>query len=169
MLELYNETYKQAQPKEKTYGLLRKARRLDEVVKGPRFDSTPVMDPSLASPADQKCIHCGTEFSPFWWSVSATPAVPPKVNGLSGTAEEEIEVKVSVTEEDAVMEDHSAPVTNDSLKEITNGMEVDMKLLELDTAGHHPAQCHSCYFKRHQESDQPIVLDLSNPIPVLGA
>jgi len=168
VLELYNETYKQAQPKEKTYGLLRKARRLDEVVKGPRFDSTPVMDPSLAPPADHKCVHCGTEFSPFWWSVTSAPAIPPRVNGLSGTAEE-IEVKITVTEEDAVMEDHSAPVTNDSLKEITNGMEVDMKLPELDMAGHHPAQCHSCYFKRHQESDQPIVLDLSNPIPVLGA
>ena len=165
---MYNETYKQAQLKEKTYGLLRKARRLDDVVKGPRFDSTPVMDPSLAPPADQKCIHCGTEFSPFWWSVAPAPAIPPKVNGLSAPSEE-MEVKVSVTEEDAVMEDHAAPVTNNSLKEVTNGMEVDLKLLEVDMASHHPAQCHSCYFKRNQEGDQPIVLDLSDPIPVLGA
>lgn len=168
MLELYNETYKQAQPKEKTYGLLRKARRLDEVVKGPRFDSTPVMDPSLAPPANHKCIHCGTEFSPFWWSVASAPAIHPKANGLSGTAED-IEVKVNVSEEDAVMEDHAAPVTNDSLKEVTNGMEVELKLPEVDMAGHKPAQCHRCYFKRHQEGDQPIVLDLSDPIPVLGA
>lgn len=126
------------------------------------------MDPSLAPPANQKCIHCGTEFSPFWWSVASAPALPPKVNGLSEPSEE-MEVKVSVTEEDAVMEDQAAPVTNNSLKEVTNGMEVELKLPEVDMAGYDPAQCHNCYFKRHQEGDQPIVLDLSDPIPVLGA
>lgn len=127
-----------------------------------------MIDPSLAPPANQKCIHCGTEFSPFWWSVALAPALPPKVNGLNKAAEE-IDVKVSVTEEDAVMEDHAAPVTTDSLKEVTNSMEVELELPEFDMAGYHPAECHSCYFKRHQKGEQPIALDLSDPIPVLGA
>ncbi|KAH9945765.1 hypothetical protein B0H21DRAFT_860461 [Amylocystis lapponica] len=65
-LQLYCKNYKQV-PIAQTHGLLRKARRLDNILhaNGQDSASTPSTDSDALS-ADPKCYQCHSEFSPFF-------------------------------------------------------------------------------------------------------
>ncbi|EGO22633.1 hypothetical protein SERLADRAFT_451461 [Serpula lacrymans var. lacrymans S7.9] len=67
-LQLYCQTYKQA-PVSQAHGLLRKARRLDQIL-NIRSDSLT----SSGDPSDRECLRCHTQYSPCFY---------PSVPGLS--------------------------------------------------------------------------------------
>lgn len=66
-LQIYCRLYKQA-PVEEAHGLLRKARRLDQVLS---LRSAPHAE--LSKPTDPKCVDCNTEFSPMFYPISGQP------------------------------------------------------------------------------------------------
>ncbi|PVG02078.1 hypothetical protein CPB86DRAFT_780999 [Serendipita vermifera] len=152
-LQVFTETFKQAHNSERTYGLLRKARRLDEVVTAPRFDAMPLMDPSALPDTDNQCIYCSTEISPFWWPTDALN----RTSLLDG--EEDVKMvngDAHTPKKDA--ENSSSPAPMDLTT--TDEEEAVKKKLT-------PKICHACYFTRLQDKSQPIRLDLSTPIPVI--
>ncbi|THV02548.1 hypothetical protein K435DRAFT_749271 [Dendrothele bispora CBS 962.96] len=67
-LQVYVREYKQAQIAN-TYGLLRKARRLDSLLH-PRSDTPPAPDPALDN---LECCQCHTQFSPAFYPSPSTP------------------------------------------------------------------------------------------------
>jgi len=148
-VQVFTETYKQAQSNEKTYGLLRKARRLDEVIAAPRFDAVPTLDPSLVLPIYNRCVFCSTEFSPYWW-----PTPDPQATNGSLDAD----VKVASGEGRV----SSSSGTSDAMA--IDGAE----RIETEVEGPPPkdAVCHTCYFQRMQERGQQVTLDLNSPILV---
>jgi hypothetical protein len=70
-MQIYCKTYKQAQT-DLSYGLLRKARRLDDILKV-SYPSRAPSEATLAEP-EQQCDQCGTQYSPLFY-----PAGPAKV------------------------------------------------------------------------------------------
>jgi hypothetical protein len=63
-LQLYTKHYKRAQGPDLSYGLLRKARRLDDVLKA--SNPTPSNSDKTLS-EDQQCTQCRTTFSPMFY------------------------------------------------------------------------------------------------------
>jgi len=63
-LQMYSKNYKQV-PLEQSYGLLRRAYRLDQALAIP--DNKMVIE---ADASIDRCCKCGTEWSPFFWPVS---------------------------------------------------------------------------------------------------
>jgi len=75
-LQLYCQTYKQV-PLEHSYALLRKARRLDNVLNVPNLDDPPA-PPSKTAPPDRHCAKCETQFSPVFYPVTSPLPDAPK-------------------------------------------------------------------------------------------
>src|ERR1700722_5785606 len=69
---MYCRVYKQA-PVGHAHGLLRKARRLDQVLNTPI--SSHILDNTSTSP-ELQCFVCDTRFSPFFHSVNQAPDKP---------------------------------------------------------------------------------------------
>lgn len=149
-LQVFTETYKQAHNSEKTYGLLRKARRLDQVIAAPRFDAVPVLEPALVLSLYNKCIFCSTEFSPYWWEAPHHLVT----NGMSST----MDMDVKTANGDA---ESSSPGSDIMPIDNVHAMET-----EVDGPPPKRGICHTCYVQRMKEKDLPVVLDLTSPILV---
>ncbi|CAG7847903.1 Lid2 complex component snt2 Short=Lid2C component snt2 [Serendipita indica DSM 11827] len=153
-LQAFTETYKQAHNSEKTYGLLRKARRLDDVVPAPRFDAVPTLDPSLVLSTNNQCVFCHTLSSPFWWPTDAAhidpiPEGPKEGNETltNGTTSHPVDEHPHAEQGDVAM-DEDAPEPKPA--EAPKVQKI----------------CHACYFQQLTAKAQPIVVDLSSPIIV---
>lgn len=81
---MYAASYKQV-PIGDTFGLLRKAQRLEGLMSTPADNET--MKPSEAIPTG--CSQCGVELSPIWHDApkSTLSGWAPPVNGTNGHAE----------------------------------------------------------------------------------
>lgn len=161
-LQVFTETYKQAQNSEKTYGLLRKARRLDEAVTAPRFDAVPSLEASLVLPIYNKCIICSTEYSPFWWPL--TEATLELGDEHSREKDDDVKMHHEDEEKPSVAE----IATSNQDVSLTVAVEGDAERMETDAEAPPPAKavCHNCAWNRVQEHGHPIMPDLSSPIIV---
>ncbi|KAG8835592.1 putative PHD type zinc finger protein with BAH domain-containing protein [Serendipita sp. 399] len=168
-LQVFTETYKQAQNGESTYGLLRKARRLDEIVPAPRFDAVPSLHPSQVLPSENQCVFCLTESSPFWWPTDS-PAVDlsqavlkPKTAGGSATQLQPADTSLPGSQ------DHPwEPTTSLSLthkNDVTMG-DASNGPVKLETPEKALRVCHTCYFKQLKAKSIPVTVDLTTLIAV---
>ncbi|CCM01335.1 uncharacterized protein FIBRA_03384 [Fibroporia radiculosa] len=78
-LQVYCRNYKQVATAQ-THGLLRKARRLDNILNA-SVDSISTPDEDLAFSSGPQCYQCHSEFSPFFH-----PAPAPQTNGVSSSS-----------------------------------------------------------------------------------
>ncbi|KAI0058854.1 hypothetical protein BV25DRAFT_1890628 [Artomyces pyxidatus] len=69
-LQVYCRTYKQAQVAQ-SHALLRKARRLDQIIE----EKDITLNGHTPKPAEPKCYHCKTAYSPFFHPVPVAPTL----------------------------------------------------------------------------------------------
>jgi hypothetical protein len=150
---------------EKTFSLLRKARRLDEVVPAPRFDAVPALDAASVLPAHNRCTFCSTEFSPFWWPANALGDIPPTatVNGV----DEDVKMTNGIEDKEEKKQTNGSnrATASSSSAQVDTVMEDDSNedQTKLDPV-FEPKICHRCYYVRSEERNQPVLVELKTPI-----
>ncbi|KAG8782439.1 putative PHD type zinc finger protein with BAH domain-containing protein [Serendipita sp. 397] len=155
-LQVFTETYKQAQNSESTYGLLRKARRLDEVVPAPRFDAVPSLHPSQVQLLENQCVFCSTDSSPFWWSTDSPhldmsrAVLKPKTLGDRGDMQQP-------QGDNQVAHSPQGDITMNDASDSPVKLESVEKILKV---------CHTCYFEQLKAKSIPVVVDLTAQIIV---